>query len=99
MQKRENGQRGKAGFYLEPKDINEREWIGVGGAGEGMLCAAEWEDEDEDRSVGDEGSEPENICSWPWELYLRPSVCFRVGWWIFARENGKGKREREVEHY
>ena len=24
----------------------------------------------------------------------RPSVCFRVGWWIFARKNRKGKRER-----
>ena len=43
-----------------------------------MLCAAEWEEEDEDGSVGDEGSGPENICHWPWELYLRPSVCFRV---------------------
>ena len=60
-----------------------------------MLCAAEWEEEDEDGSVGDEGSGPENICHWPWELYLRPSVCFRVRWWIFARENGRGgERER-----
>ena len=55
-----------------------------GEVGEGMLCAAEWEEEDEDESVGDEGSGPENICYWPWELHLWPSVCFRVGRWIFA---------------
>ena len=48
-----------------------------GEGGEGMLCAAEWE-KDEDGSVGDEGSGPENICYWSWELYLRPSMCFRV---------------------
>ena len=36
---------------------------------EGVPCAVEWE-EHEDGSVGDEGSGPENICYWPWELCL-----------------------------
>lgn len=38
-----------------------------GEASEGMLRAAEWE-EDEDRPAGGEGWKAEDVCFWPWGL-------------------------------
>ena len=37
---------------------------------------AEWEEESTDRSVGSEGWGMEDVCNWPRELYLWPSVLY-----------------------
>ena len=66
--------------------------------GDGMLCAAVWE-EDENQSVGGEGWGAEDVCYWPWELYLWPSALrVRVGRWIFVRGWEGEERDRALRN-